>query len=208
VKRGCIALACALTLAVALLTPSSASADSAAEAPASPQRETLPVRPQKPLQLAQESSGSSAAWKLVLAAIVAGGAIWLFRRRKASAAGASAGPAVRIVTRTPIGIRSELVVVDVDGATLLLGVTPHTIQMVTTIADAGVRDIARARDADAARELGAARGYDDGAVELLEPRPTGDHAVVTSLRPKAPSVRAERQILGLIRRTGADKGSR
>jgi hypothetical protein len=38
-----------------------------------------------------------------------------------------------ILRRTPVGFRSELVVVDVEGQRFLLGVTPHSIQSLATL---------------------------------------------------------------------------
>jgi hypothetical protein len=87
----------------------------------------LPVRPTRPLELAEEAPRSGVGWKL--GALVALGAIGLYtwnQRRRPSAA--HVVPNLVIVRRTAIGVRSELILVDMDGQRLLLGVTPNTIQ--------------------------------------------------------------------------------
>lgn len=164
--------ASALALAVILLAPV-ASADG--DAPTAQEKAGLPLRPNKPLSMAPaESSGASGLWKLALAGVLAAGGVWLYKRRAKNMAGAAPAPKIRVVTRTQLAMRSELVVVEVDGATMLLGVTPHAIQLVTTLGDAAAPEVSR------------------GAPELEPLRPA----------PAATPARMERQVAGLLRMRG------
>ena len=86
----------------------------------------LALRPSKPLELAPERPQSGLGWKLVAVATALGGAAF-FVRRRLPARRAETAP-LTIVRRASIGMRSELLIVSVEGQRLLLGVTPHSIQ--------------------------------------------------------------------------------
>ena len=74
---------------------------------------------------------SSAAWKIAAFVVVlAAAALWLRRKVLPKATGDAR---LSIVRRAAIGFRSELLVVDVEGQRLLLGVTPHSIQSLATL---------------------------------------------------------------------------
>ena len=86
----------------------------------------LAIRP-KPIVLAPDSSDSGLGWKIVaFLALVGGGAYYL--RKRGRPAGVAADGRLTIVRRASIGIRSELLVVNVEGQRLLIGVTPNSIQ--------------------------------------------------------------------------------
>jgi flagellar biogenesis protein FliO len=104
-----------------------------AAAPATPEPATpLALRPSKPLELAKEpSGGGSFGWKMLAILLVLGGAT-LFARKRFQPPVIS-DTQLNIVRRTAVGFRSELVIVDVDGQRLLLGVTPSAIQMLATL---------------------------------------------------------------------------
>lgn len=87
----------------------------------------LDLRQQKPLVLADESTNASIGWKLGAVLLIGGLCAWAAKTRPARRPGGDV-PSLRILGRTSIGVRSELVVVEVDGQRLLLGVTPSTIQ--------------------------------------------------------------------------------
>ena len=143
------AAAIALAAAVMTLTPTS-SADSAAPAapvaaaadsaaipatsaatPATSGSTPLALRPNKPLELAPEPQHASTAWKLgALLSLLGASAFWLQKRRRPAGL---QDPRLGIVRRVSVGFRSELVVVDVEGQRLLLGVTPHTIQSLAVL---------------------------------------------------------------------------
>ncbi|MSP25129.1 MAG: hypothetical protein EXR75_08180 [Myxococcales bacterium] len=80
----------------------------------------------KPLELLAPSPSSGIGYKLLACCIIIAGAVWLLRRR-----GIIKPPklqeAMKIVSRTSIGVRSELMLVNVDGQRLLLGITPGSI---------------------------------------------------------------------------------
>lgn len=94
----------------------------------------LGVRPAKPLTLAPESSSSGIGWKLAFAAAAVGLGVWGMRKRNAQKRNAPKH-AIDIVSRKALGVRSELLVVTIDDQTFLLGVTPTSIGMLTTLTD-------------------------------------------------------------------------
>ena len=99
--------------------------------------------------MAQEPSHTSTGWKILVLATVLGGAALYLRKRAAPKRPADAR--LTIVRRASVGIRSELLVVDVEGQRLLLGVTPHSIQSLATL---DTDDAPRASTETAARDAG------------------------------------------------------
>lgn len=106
----------------------------ATSAMAAPAAAPAPASTGTPLKLRSssitggESSGGGSLWKLgAFAAVIAGAAYWM--RRKRGALGKAAGPArtIQVLSRASVGVRTELVMVEVDGVTLLLGVTPASV---------------------------------------------------------------------------------
>ncbi len=108
-----------------------AAAPIAAPAPASPAEVPLALRQSHPVALAQESHGGSIAWKALFGIIAIAGGFYVWKKKAAP----SAGPTrqLRIVARVGIGVRSELLVVNVDGQSLLLGVTANSMQTLATL---------------------------------------------------------------------------
>ncbi len=121
-------------------TPPAASvAPTVAAAPASAEPATpLMLRPTKALELAPEPEHSGTGWKLVALLAILGGAAFYVRKRWPSVTPAAGE--LLIVRRATVGLRSELLVVNVEGQRLLLGVTPHSIQSLAILdsADASV----------------------------------------------------------------------
>jgi flagellar protein FliO/FliZ len=112
---------------------------------ASPAATTTPlaIRP-KAIALAPDSSDSGLGWKIVaFLALVGGGAYYL--RKRFRPAGVADDGRLTIVRRASIGIRSELLVVNVEGQRLLIGVTPNSIQSLA-ILDADEPEQLRAAD--------------------------------------------------------------
>ena len=108
--------------------PSSIAPDtSTPPAPVSP----LVLRPAKPLALAPEAPHSSVAWKVVACLAILGGAAYYMRKRLLPPR--LDDGRLTIVRRTSIGMRSELLVVQVEGQRLLIGVTPHSIQSLAVL---------------------------------------------------------------------------
>ncbi len=102
----------------------------AASAPAQRTDSNLPVRPSRPIELTPEGSGVPWSFKVLLIAAILGGGGWYYLKQvrpKQLAAGRARPTTLRIAARTAIGVRSELIVVDVEGQSLLIGVTPQTI---------------------------------------------------------------------------------
>jgi flagellar biogenesis protein FliO len=134
VKRNIAGSVIALAL-VATSVTRSARADPAPD-PAASSSEGVPppigetplhVRSSKPLVLEPAAPPLAMGWKVSGIALAIGGAgLWLWKRRKISFDDQI--PELRILRRTPVGVRSELLLVDFEGQRLLLGVTPYTIQ--------------------------------------------------------------------------------
>jgi flagellar biogenesis protein FliO len=136
-------VAAAVPVAAAAPAPAAAAAPEAAPAAQAPTVSAaapavadpgtpLALRPSKPLELAKEPpSGGSLGWKMVAILLVLGGVAFFARKRFQPVVISDAR--LNIVRRTGIGFRSELVIVDVDGQRLLLGVTPSSIQMLATL---------------------------------------------------------------------------
>ncbi len=71
-----------------------------------------------------------AAVIIVLLLVVAAG--WLLRRSPLALRGAGRGP-VRVETAVPLGDRRSLLVVEVEGRRLLLGMTPAQVSLVAEL---------------------------------------------------------------------------
>lgn len=128
----------ALTLAVSALT-APAFAEEAPPAPEPAKQTPLAVRPTKPLDLAPAPAGSRYGTALAVFALVGGAGLWLYKRKGAGKSGAPRRT-ITISTRRAIGVRSELLVVEVDGQGLLLGVTPGNIQRLAVLPDPSIAE--------------------------------------------------------------------
>jgi flagellar biogenesis protein FliO len=124
----------ALTFGVSALTTSLALADEAGPPPPpEPQKATpLHVRVSKPLALAEAPRTSHIGTALAAIAVLIGGGVWIARRRSASGQPGKEHQ-IHIAARRAIGVRSELIVVEVDGHPMLLGVTPGAIQRLAVL---------------------------------------------------------------------------
>jgi flagellar biogenesis protein FliO len=125
--------AIAVALAATVLTPpASAQLDAPPSlrpdppAAASEGPTPLALRPNKSLELAREPEHATAGWKVVAVLAVLGGAAFYLRKRWKPRRGEDGQ--LTIVRRAAIGMRSELLIVNVEGQRMLLGVTPHSIQ--------------------------------------------------------------------------------
>lgn len=123
-----------------LAAPMAAAAQPAAANPAAAPAEEGPLgtRPTpKALQLAPESSGTPFGYKLIAGLVLAAGAFFWIKKRKGNLLGgtkASDAKKAIVVTRTSVGVRSDLLVVEVDGTRLLVGMTPNAIQTLAVLA--------------------------------------------------------------------------
>lgn len=124
-----------------------------AAAPAAPTATPLSVRPSRPLALAPESTSTDTGWKFLAVFAVAAAALAYWKRQN-PAVRLDLGPELRVVRRTSIGVRSELLVVDVDGQRYLLGVTPSSVQSLAVLDGNETSPKAPAHDEERARESG------------------------------------------------------
>ncbi|MGA2450030.1 MAG: flagellar biosynthetic protein FliO [Polyangiaceae bacterium] len=90
-------------------------------------------QPSIPLKLSGDSEPATLGWKLALMALVIGGGIYGLRRRSLSR---PPNADLVVVRRASVGFRSELLVVNVDGQRLLLGVTPQSIHTLAVLDNA------------------------------------------------------------------------
>lgn len=92
----------------------------------------LTTRASPPLSLAPTDQPSHVGYKLfAFVVVVLGAGVWL--RRKRGRALATPKARVDVLGRTSVGVRSELVVIEVDRTRLLVGVTPGTIQTLAVL---------------------------------------------------------------------------
>jgi len=146
----------AATATVAVIAQPAAPAPIASAAPvanvvatvnaAEPDVSKLGVRPAHPLTLAPARESSDIGTKLAVMVVIAGAAFAFWKKRKngGKVQGKSQTHTLNVTARARVGLRAEIVIVEVDGQTLLLGVTPQTIQTLSTLSDAG--DLAEARE--------------------------------------------------------------
>jgi flagellar biogenesis protein FliO len=99
--------------------------------PAAPSATPLALRPGKLLELARQPPRAGLGWRVLAFIAILGGAA--FYARKLLQPARVDDVRLTIVRRAPIGIRSELLVVHVEGQRLLIGVTPHAIQSLAVL---------------------------------------------------------------------------
>lgn len=168
----------------------------------------LGLRPSKPLALAQQPAGapSGGLLKGIFGVVLIGGALatlW-FKKRRPAPRGAIVPP-LRVLRRTSIGSRSELLVIEADGQQLLLGVTPQNIQLLTTLGP--VDEAADAEAPSAAREPRPRESSDADDEDDFEPRAVTRHTtprVTTASIPRDKPNQGER-FAALLRATGVDE---
>jgi flagellar biogenesis protein FliO len=106
----------------------------------------LQMRPGKPLSLEPAPAHSSLLWKLLAMAVVIAGGLFVWKRRTGPLA-ASPSVQMNIVRRVPVGVRSELLIIEVEGQRMLLGVTPHGIQNLYIVPDTDAEEVGGALSA-------------------------------------------------------------
>lgn len=134
----------AATAAPPLAVPAPTAAPVAAATGATP----LTVRASHPVTYAADPAHASLGWKLGLIALGLGGGFWFWKRRAPK--GAAPAPRIRIVARQSVGVRSEILIVEIEGDRLLLGVTPQSIARIGDLPPEGFREL----DREPARDLG------------------------------------------------------
>lgn len=100
---------------------------------------SLPLVAPKPIALAPTESHTSRGWILIAAVAAGGVGAWSWKRRQ-TVAKVSDNARLQVVSRTGIGGRNELVIVDAGGQRLLLGVSPSGITTLATLDEAEERE--------------------------------------------------------------------
>jgi flagellar biogenesis protein FliO len=127
----------ALTLAAATWTAAPAFADEPA-AGGTP----LTPKPSTPLAPAPAPQTGTVGWKLFLGAgVIAAFAFW-YQKKHPRAAQRGEPPQIRVVARTRVGLRADLLIVEVQGQTLLLGVGAQGIQNLALLDSPADRSLA------------------------------------------------------------------
>lgn len=100
----------------------------------------------KPLELAPEPAGEGLMWKLLAGTALLGAAAFAMKKKgllgKAVAKGLAheEPPSLRVLARTTLAQKGELVVASVDGQRFLLGVTGQSIVRLAMLSPDGVED--------------------------------------------------------------------
>lgn len=121
-----------------------AAAPAISAAPITSAQAPAPVETAKPLQLRESHDAhpitlapepaSGAMWKIGAILAVLGAIAWALKKSRAPKS-EGAVKSLEVLRRLSIGVRTELIVVDVDGQRLLLGVTPNAIQTLASLPD-------------------------------------------------------------------------
>lgn len=110
-------------------------APEAAEPAPAPASAPLQLRPSPTLETKPPATGFGVGYKLAAIAAVFGGALLLFRRKQGVTFNVGASIKPRVVGRTSIGMRSEVVVIEVEGQRLVLGVTPSQVTTLSVLTE-------------------------------------------------------------------------
>lgn len=131
----------------------------------------LNIRPSipSPLSLAPSHEGLGLGYKLLAFAVVAGGLVLYARKRRGGRGLDAPKSRIDILARSGLGVRSELVVIEVDGTRLLVGMTPNAIQTLAVLDASAVenREVAEEeeiapRTNDIGERVRTLLGNDDG----------------------------------------------
>jgi flagellar biogenesis protein FliO len=117
--------------------PAPAMPAQAAVGPEQPQAPVTPlsVRPSLPTQLslAPSHEGLGLGYKVLAFAVVAGGLVLYARKKRGGRLLDAPKSRIDILARSGLGVRSEVVVLEVDGTRLLVGMTPNAIQTLAVL---------------------------------------------------------------------------
>ena len=180
-------------------------AEPRAEAPATP----LATRPSKPLALAPTNEGTPFGYKLLLGIGVATAAgLWLRKRRGVRPTAPTSR--IDILSRRSVGVRSELLVIEVEGTRLLVGMTPGAVQSLAGLDGPSepVGETTSAREDEEADDAPRPMlQVADRARALLgelrvDPKPASGSALTSSATPRAAQAKSAK----LTRVEGQAKG--
>ena len=139
-------IACGATAMAILVSPltRASSPDSPTPSPAAPSTADpstpLQMRPSPRWSLEPSSTHSSLElWRALGIALAAGSvvAFWMIRTKRA---GQPSDSRLNVLRRLPVGVRSEIVLIELEGQHILLGVTPSGIRNLHVVADPAVDD--------------------------------------------------------------------
>ncbi len=107
-------------------------------APATAPAAATPLAPRatKPLTLVPKEESTPFGYKLLAGlGIAAAAGLWLHKKKKDAAGGEKKKPTARIeiLSRKSVGVRNELLVIDVEGTRLLVGMTPGAMQTLAVL---------------------------------------------------------------------------
>jgi len=171
------------------LTPSS-------QPSTSPSSSSSPLqlrRDSAPLKLSDDPSPVGLGWKLAASALLLGGVVYVFRRRALVPPGANG---LAIVQRTTIGLRTELIVVTMDGQRLLLGVTAHSIHTLAVLDS----DDALPDASTAANETPRVGSQFDTLLDSIESKPSEPASRTPPTRPTDDAIPGQARGLTALRR--------
>lgn len=130
-------LAAAALAGVIAVTASTAFADEPAPTPAPAVSASTPLqtRPSKKLELAPQNESSSVGYKLLAGAVIVAGAVVYARKKKGGLTKdkTKKRSSIDLLARHSVGVRSEVLVVEVEGTRLLIGMTPGSMSTLAVL---------------------------------------------------------------------------
>ncbi|MFO0670892.1 MAG: flagellar biosynthetic protein FliO [Polyangiaceae bacterium] len=218
-KRAVAAMFLTLLGVASLTAP--ARADDAVAAPLTPPTQAAPapagiplaLKPSRPLTLAEAPASSGGAVAKGLGAlVVVGAAAYALRFRKRRPTQARESEKMRVLRRTSLGVKSELVLIEIDGQELLLGVTAQNIQLLAALgaptadgieeADEDAERVEQARERARAAAAAQARAEEEARPE---PRREAQRAPSRPAREEREPVDQSARLAALLRATGASE---
>jgi flagellar biogenesis protein FliO len=132
----------AMAMLVSGLTWASSPDSLAPPATAAATEPATPLQTRPTTRLFQEpgpTHSSMGLWRALGIVIAAGGvlAVWMLRTKRAAQPNDSR---LNVLRRLAVGVRSEIVLIELEGQHILLGVTPRGIRNLHVVADASVDD--------------------------------------------------------------------
>ena len=124
-------------IAATAAAPIAAAPIAAAPLATEPTATPLQLRATHPLELAQDPVSNYAAWKLAAALAVMAAGAYALKKHNDKNRPTETIRSLQVLKKLSIGVRTELIVVDVDGQRLLLGVTPSSIQTLASLPRSG-----------------------------------------------------------------------
>ncbi|MEO8798738.1 MAG: flagellar biosynthetic protein FliO [Polyangiaceae bacterium] len=181
-------------------TTSPADAPAASAVPVTPAASAQPAAPtpapeSKPLVLRETAAANAqaahpmslmadpaqgASWKIVGILGVMCAAAWAFKKKQEKKKPVDTVKSLQVLRKLSVGVRSELLVIDIDGQRLLIGVTPSTITTLASIPEVELEAAAaEAEKIEQMTTMGAGAGLGDRFAALVEGSRTTSGSVMT-----------------------------